>query len=73
MLVRKPEGKGPLGRRRLRWYDIKMDVKEIETEGVKSIQLAQDRVQWRVFVNTVTNLWVPYKAGDLLRSLVTIS
>jgi len=23
------------------------------------IQLAQDRVQWQVFVNTVKNLWVP--------------
>jgi hypothetical protein len=26
---------------------------------VNWIQLAQDRVQWQAFVNTVTDLWVP--------------
>jgi hypothetical protein len=31
LLVRKPEGKRPLGKRRLRWVDnIKMDLGEIE-------------------------------------------
>jgi hypothetical protein len=27
--------------------------------GAHWIWLAQDRVQWQVFVNTVMNLWVP--------------
>jgi hypothetical protein len=30
----------------------------LEIYGAKWIQLAQDRVQWRNFVNTVMNLWV---------------
>jgi hypothetical protein len=38
---------------------MKMDLREIGIDGVNWIQLAQDRVQWRAFVNTVMNLWVP--------------
>jgi hypothetical protein len=34
--------------------NIKMDVK-IGREGVDRIQLAQDRGQWRVILNTVVN------------------
>jgi hypothetical protein len=60
VLVRRPEGKRPLGRPRRRWEDnIKMDLKEIGIDGANWIQLAQDRVQWRAFVNTVMNLRVP--------------
>jgi hypothetical protein len=34
ILVRKPEGKRPLGRHRRRWqYDIKMDLQEKEGAG----------------------------------------
>jgi hypothetical protein len=45
---------------RCRWEDnIKMDLGEIGIEGANWIQLAQDRVQWRAFVNTVMNLRVP--------------
>jgi hypothetical protein len=59
-LVGKPEGKIPLGRHRRRWEDnIKLDVREIGIDGADWIQLAQDRVQWRVFVNTSMNLRVP--------------
>jgi len=29
------------------------------TDGVNLILLAKDRVQWRAFINMVTNLWVP--------------
>jgi hypothetical protein len=58
--VEKPEGKRPLGRPRRRWVDnIKMDLGEIEWDGVDSIELAQDRDQWRALVNTVMNLRVP--------------
>jgi hypothetical protein len=38
---------GPKARPRRRWEDnIKMDLREIGTDGAKWIQLAQDRVQW---------------------------
>jgi hypothetical protein len=60
VLVGRPEGKRPLGRPRGSWEDnIKMDLREIGIDGANWIQLAQDRVQWRDFVNTVMNLRVP--------------
>jgi hypothetical protein len=50
-LVGKPEDKRPLGRLMRRWEDnIKLDLREIGIDGVNWIQLAQDRVQWRAFV-----------------------
>jgi hypothetical protein len=49
VLVGRPEGKRPLGRSRRRWDDkIKMDVREMGIDGANWIQLAQDRVQWRL-------------------------
>jgi hypothetical protein len=36
-----------------------MNLMEIGIDGANWIQLAQDRVQWRAFVNTVMNLQVP--------------
>jgi len=30
------------------------------------IHLAQDRYQWEVLVNTVTNIWVPLTAGNFV-------
>jgi hypothetical protein len=60
VLVGRPEGKRPLGRPRHRWEDnIKMDFGEIGIGGANWIRLAQDRVQWWAFVNTMMNLWVP--------------
>jgi hypothetical protein len=60
VLVGRPEGKRPLGRPRHRWEDnIKIDLREIGIDGVNWIQLCQDRVQWRAFVNTEMNLRVP--------------
>jgi hypothetical protein len=42
------------------WEDnINMDLREIEIDGANWIRLAQDTVQWRGFVKTVTNLQVP--------------
>jgi hypothetical protein len=59
VLVGRPKGRRPLGRPRCRWEDnIKMDLGEIGIDGVNWIWLAQDRVQWQAFVNTM-NLWVP--------------
>jgi hypothetical protein len=60
VLVGRSEGKRPLGRpRRRREDNIKMDLREIGNDGVNLIRLAQDRVQWQAFVNTVMNLRVP--------------
>jgi hypothetical protein len=56
----KPEGKGPLGRPRLRWVDnIKMNLIGIGWAGMDCTDLTQDRDQWRALVNTVMNLQVP--------------
>jgi hypothetical protein len=56
VLVRKPEGKRPLGRSRRRWEDgIKTDLGEIGFERVEWIYLAKDRDRWRAVVNMVTN------------------
>jgi hypothetical protein len=42
-----------------RWVDnIRMDLREIGWDGMDSIDLAQDRDQWRALVNTVMNLRV---------------
>jgi hypothetical protein len=60
VLVGRPEGKRPLGRPRHKWENIiKMDLREMGINGANWIWLAQDRVQWRAFVNMVTNLQVP--------------
>jgi hypothetical protein len=60
ILVGKPEGQRPLGRPRRRWEDnTEMDLREIGWSGMNLIDLAQDRDQWRAYVNTVMNLWLP--------------
>jgi hypothetical protein len=60
ILVRKPEGKKPLGRPRRRWDDnIKADIQEVGCGGMDWINLAQDRDRWRAVVNAVMNLRVP--------------
>jgi hypothetical protein len=60
LLVGKPEGKRPLGRRRRGWIDnIKMDLLDIGLSVVSWIGLAQDKYRWRALVNSVLNLRVP--------------
>jgi hypothetical protein len=59
LLVRKPEGKRPLGRPRCRWVDIRMDFGEVGWGVVDWIGLAKDRNRWRALVNSVLNLRVP--------------
>jgi hypothetical protein len=53
------EKKRPMGRPRRTWEDnIKLDLRKI-IDGGNWIRLTQDRVQWRAFVSTVMNIWVP--------------
>jgi hypothetical protein len=55
ILVRKSQGKRPLGRPKRRWVDnIKMDLREIGSDSMD-----QDRDQWMALVNTVMNRWFP--------------
>jgi len=64
VLVRKPEGKRPLGRPRLRWNNnIKMDLQEVGEGCGEWIVLAQDRDRWRALVSTMMNLRVPKMRG----------
>ena len=59
VLVRKPEGKRPLGRPRRRWEDnIKMDLREVRGGCGDWMELAQDRDRWWALVNTVMNFRV---------------
>ena len=60
VLVRKPEGKRPLGRPRRRWVDnIRMDLREVGCGYMDWIGLVQDRDRWLTLVSVVMNLWVP--------------
>jgi hypothetical protein len=60
VLVGRPEIKRPPGRPRRRWKDnIKLKLREIGVDGANWIWLAQVRVQWRAFVNTIMNFRVP--------------
>ena len=59
-LVKKLEGKRPLGRQRHRWEDnIKMDLQEVGCRVMHWIELAQHRDIWRVLLNAVMKLRVP--------------
>jgi hypothetical protein len=60
VFVGRSEGKRSLGKpRRMCQDNIKMGIRETGIDGSNWIRLAQDRFQWRVFVNTVMNLRVP--------------
>jgi hypothetical protein len=60
VLIGKHERKRPLGRPRRRWEDnIKMDLRKMVMYGSSWVRLAQDRLRWRTFVNTVMNLQIP--------------
>jgi hypothetical protein len=69
VLVRKPEGKRLLSKRRGIWEDnIKMAHQDVRFEGMDWIDVAQDRDRWRALGNAVMNLRVPLNAGNFLTS-----
>jgi hypothetical protein len=60
-------------RNHCRWVDnIEMDLREITSDDVDWIDLAEDRDQWRALVNTAMNLWVPQNSGKFLSSCTTV-
>ena len=60
VLIVSPIGKGPLRMPRLRWEgDIRMNLKEIDTNTRNWTDSAQDRDYWRALVNATLNLPVP--------------
>jgi hypothetical protein len=59
LLVGKLRVKRPLGRPRHRWVNnVKMDLAELEWDGVDLVGLTQDRDKWRALVNAVMNIRV---------------
>jgi hypothetical protein len=57
--------KRPLRRHRRRWEDnIKMDRREIGWGGMDWINLAKDRVPWKVLVNTVKTFGLHKMLGN---------
>jgi hypothetical protein len=60
LLVKRPEGKRPLGRPRRRWVaNIRIDLGEVGWGDVDWIGQAKDRNRWRAVVSSVLNLRVP--------------
>jgi len=59
LLIGKAEGKRLLGRPRRGWEDVRIGFREIVWAVVEWSHLAENRKQWRAFVNTVMNLRVP--------------
>jgi hypothetical protein len=54
ILMGKPERKRLVGRPRSKWEDnTKMDIREIRSDGMDWIHVAQDRDQWLAVVSTV--------------------
>ena len=52
LLVRKPEGRRPLGRPGHRWEEVGGGSRDW-------MVMAEDRDRWRALVSAVTNLWFP--------------
>jgi len=60
VLVRKPEGKRPLGRARPKWEDdIKMYLQEVGCGFMDWTELAQGWYRWWALVTAIMNLRVP--------------
>ena len=60
VLLRKPEGRRPLGRPRSRWvHNIRTDLEEVGCGYMDWIGLAEDTDRWRTLVSAVMKLRVP--------------
>jgi len=60
VLLRKLEGRRPLGRPRCRWVDnSRMDLQEVECGYKDWIGLVQDTDRWGTLVSALMNLRVP--------------
>ena len=60
--------RGKLGRTKRRWEDnIKMNVKDMEWEGIDWIHMAQDRGESRAVVKMVTKVGGFIKCRELLQ------
>jgi hypothetical protein len=53
ILVGRPERKRPFERPWHRWEDIRMNLREIQWDGVGCMHLAPDTDQWQVLANMV--------------------
>jgi hypothetical protein len=74
VLVRKPEGRIPLGRPGCSWENnMKTDVQEVGCGDVDWIELAVDKDRWRALVYAVMNLRVSYSAVNFLTSCKPIT
>jgi hypothetical protein len=51
--------------------NIKIDVQELEWEGLDWVSLAQDRNKWQVVVSAALNLRVSIKCGEFIDYLGT--
>jgi hypothetical protein len=72
ILVRKSEGKKPLGGPRRRYKNNNnIDFREIGWGGMDWINLGQDSDQWRALVNTVMKYRIPYNIVKLFSSRAT--
>jgi len=68
VLVETPEGKGPLGKPRLRWEDnITIHIQEIGLRDRGRIDLAHDRDRLQA-MSTLMNILVTSNAGNFLTS-----
>jgi hypothetical protein len=57
IIIGKPEGKKPLVRPRNGWENnVKMDLRELQWEGIGCFHLAVDRDKWQDVVNTVMSI-----------------
>jgi len=66
ILVGKPEGIRALGRPRRRWEDnIGLDLREMGWGGWTGCIWVMTS-QWWASVNTIMNLRIPYKTGNIL-------
>jgi hypothetical protein len=62
--VGKPVEQNTLGKQWRKWANnIKTDLRETKWGGIHRSDLPQDKDQWSVLENTITNLRVPETAG----------